>query len=608
MFKPNFIAWLFILAFVTLVVGGETAAGQELEPLILTPEQSQYPVGRHLEILEDRAGALTINDVTSPDVASQFVPSQSMNPGVGFTDSVYWVRFTVRNATQSVAWLVALEWPLFFIDYYAPSDDTMGYEVIHTGSALPFATRAIPSSKFAFQLSAPFQETQTIYIRAKSAGSLAFPITIWNADAFVQHQIRQSALNSFFYGIFAILALYHLILFFRMRDTSYLYYSIFLGTTVVALMALDGFGAQYLWSQHGGFNAVSPRLFVVVSSIFAFAFADTFLRAEEYAPRLHMVMIGVVIASIVCLALQFVSFRVTAMLNAALLVIGSLSAFLAAYRALQHRYAPAKHYLVGWSLYFFSVVLFMLTLADIIPTTFAPYHLLRTGLLVLAFALSFALAARVDLYRQEAQTAQLTIINQRKHIAQDLHDSVTQSLYSANLFAEAGHEVVQTGDIESASYYFQRIGTVTQHAMREMRLFLYELRPPDVVNVGLVDALQRRLDAVESRSGMTARLIVGDDVAFPDGVNDQLFRIGQEALNNVIKHAFADVVTIRLYSNGKTCMEISDDGCGFDLDEARLKGGFGISSMADRASQIGAKLHIESAPGAGTVLRVELGG
>ena len=110
--------------------------------------------------------------------------------------------------------------------------------------------------------------------------------------------------------------------------------------------------------------------------------------------------------------------------------------------------------------------------------------LIQFGVLVPAAVLSFGLANRINIYRQEKDAAQLAITQQRIHIAQDLHDSVTQSLYSANLFAEAGREIAEAGDVQSASHYFRRIGATTQQALKEMRLFLYELRPPDVVEFG----------------------------------------------------------------------------------------------------------------------------
>jgi signal transduction histidine kinase len=221
--------------------------------------------------------------------------------------------------------------------------------------------------------------------------------------------------------------------------------------------------------------------------------------------------------------------------------------------------------------------------------------------------LSFGLAARINLYRQDTIEAQLSVAYQRAQIAQDLHDSVTQSLYSANLFAEAGRETLRAGDEQAAGHYFGRIGQTTQQALKEMRLFLYELRPPDVVEKGLVDALQQRIDAVENRSGMEARLILDDFTSFPPEVSDQFYRIAQEALNNVLKHAQAENVTVYLRGqNSLMALEIVDDGQGFDLQEAEQSGGMGLKTMQERAARVNGRFDINTAPGQGTSVKVEV--
>jgi hypothetical protein len=90
--------------------------------LILTDERSEYPIGLQMEILEDKGKQWSIEDITSPDIASNFVPSFHESPGFGFTDSAYWIRFRVRNeASSDIEWLVSYEAVAFFIDYYVPS-------------------------------------------------------------------------------------------------------------------------------------------------------------------------------------------------------------------------------------------------------------------------------------------------------------------------------------------------------------------------------------------------------------------------------------------------------------------------------------------------------
>jgi signal transduction histidine kinase len=122
-----------------------------------------------------------------------------------------------------------------------------------------------------------------------------------------------------------------------------------------------------------------------------------------------------------------------------------------------------------------------------------------------------------------------------------------------------------------------------------------------------VDALQKRLDAVEMRSGTEARLLLEGTSNFPPGISDQLYRITQEALNNVLKHAQADHVTVYLRAEeGMIDLEVADDGCGFDLEQAG-NGGMGLRTMQERAETINGRFTIHSQPGEGTSVKVEVG-
>jgi signal transduction histidine kinase/ligand-binding sensor domain-containing protein len=227
----------------------------------------------------------------------------------------------------------------------------------------------------------------------------------------------------------------------------------------------------------------------------------------------------------------------------------------------------------------------------------------RMVALAQAFANHSAIAlVNAELYEQAGEAATL---EERTRLARELHDSATQSLYSAALFSEAGKELAAVGDLESAQHYLSRVSEVVHQALKDMRLLVFELRPPVLEKEGLVGALQRRLDAVEKRAGMEARLISDALPPLPDEVVDGLYRIAQEALNNVLKHAEADAVTVTVRSGGDTVtLEVVDNGQGFDLDEARSSGGMGLVSMGERAAQLGSELTIDSPLNRGT--RVKL--
>jgi|GEM_PF-1656507 len=610
---PRKSIYILLIGFILFLPGMQTIA-QSVHDIVLTDGQEVYPLGLHLEILEDKEKEWTIDDVISPEISAKFEPSQEETPGFGFTDSAYWVRFQVRNeANADVDWLILYDSIAFNIDYYYPIDSNEEvFEVVNTGTTLPFETRDIPNKLFAFRLPLAPQETKTIYMRFSSEGSLILSLKILDDLTFSQQSLQEYITISILYGILIIIGVYHFIFFITLRDYSYLLFVLFISSILIAVMALDGFAAQYLWPNQGGlFTAAAPRIFTTLSVAIALLFSTAYLRTHEYTFRLHKVMIGLAAFLILFVGLLFIWFIETGFIHAVLALIGSIMMIIAGVMVWRKGYEPARFFLFAWFVVLVALILFSLSLIDFIPTTglsgLVNSNLLRIGLVILAITLSFGLSYRINLYRQERLAAQLALSRQRVEIAQDLHDSVTQSLYSANLFAEAGRETLEMGDVSGAGHYFNRIGQTTLQALKEMRLFLYELRPPDVAAIGLVDAIQKRLDAVEMRSGTEVRLLLAGSPSFTPEISDQFYRIAQEALNNVLKHAQADHVTVYLRSEeGMMDLEIVDDGCGFDLEQAG-NGGMGLRTMQERAETINGRFTIHSQPGEGTSVKVEVG-
>jgi len=205
------------------------------------------------------------------------------------------------------------------------------------------------------------------------------------------------------------------------------------------------------------------------------------------------------------------------------------------------------------------------------------------------------------------QTRQIAILDERNRLARDLHDSVTQSIYSLTLFSEAGQRMIKKGDFVQVEENQTRLGKIAQQALQEMRLLVYELRPQILVEEGLSGALEHRLAAVERRAGITARLHLSQEIDLPHLIEEEIYHLSMEALNNTLKHASATEVVLSMYSeNDILILKIEDNGRGFDPEIAKEQGGMGISSMFERAEKIGGSLSIQSEPKAGTVISVKI--
>jgi signal transduction histidine kinase len=216
-----------------------------------------------------------------------------------------------------------------------------------------------------------------------------------------------------------------------------------------------------------------------------------------------------------------------------------------------------------------------------------------------------------EAYRQlEAYAAQaeaLAVAEERNRLARDLHDSVTQALYGVTLFAEAAARSLAADEIDRAVSQLRELQETARQALQEMRLLLFELRSPVLEQEGLAAALQARLAAVEGRVGLATSLTVEGDGRLPPTVEVELDRITQVALNNALKHAHAHRITVHLHQDERSvALEITDDGVGFDPGAARTGGGLGLRGMAERAARIGGRLAVESRPGEGTRVAVEV--
>ena len=189
---------------------------------------------------------------------------------------------------------------------------------------------------------------------------------------------------------------------------------------------------------------------------------------------------------------------------------------------------------------------------------------------------------------------------ERHRLAQDLHDSITQKLYGLVTLTEAFKLGLESGAPIDENGMVEKIGDNARQALREMRLFLFELEPVNIERDGLVSTLQQRLASVEGRSGIQARMLADNEILLSADKETEIYYIVEEALNNILKHANAKSVLVKLKQRKESIyLEIVDNGCGFVLDQVKF-GGKGLGNIRERAKRIKSKLKITSSPENGT--------
>lgn len=210
-------------------------------------------------------------------------------------------------------------------------------------------------------------------------------------------------------------------------------------------------------------------------------------------------------------------------------------------------------------------------------------------------------ALAVENARLYTQIEREAVTAERNRIAHDLHDSVTQTLFSASMIADILPRLWRRNQQE-AERRLQELRELTRGALAEMRTLLLELRPTALTNVPLNELLQQLADAIVGRARVPIQVEIQGEGELTVNVRVALYRIAQEALNNVAKHAEATAATIVLVTHANQAeLLIRDDGRGFILDQISGKC-LGLAIMQERANEIGAELTIRSQPGQGTLI------
>ncbi|MBI9043759.1 MAG: PAS domain-containing protein [Anaerolineaceae bacterium] len=230
------------------------------------------------------------------------------------------------------------------------------------------------------------------------------------------------------------------------------------------------------------------------------------------------------------------------------------------------------------------------------PLTNLEIHLLQVA------AKQLSAAIERNQLRQLSERA--VLFEERQRLARELHDSLSQTLYSLTLVADGGRDFARIGDLERVEQIFDQVSEIVSQTLKEMRLLVYELRPAMLAQEGLEGALRRRLEMVEERARMQTSFHVNLQSDISQSLEAELYGIAQEALNNVLKHSGASQIQVNLFEEANNIiLRINDNGLGFDTD-SNSTAGIGLLSIRERAARINGKVTISSAVGQGTTVRI----
>jgi signal transduction histidine kinase len=215
------------------------------------------------------------------------------------------------------------------------------------------------------------------------------------------------------------------------------------------------------------------------------------------------------------------------------------------------------------------------------------------------------IAVAVQNARLYEQAQELAAIEERNRLARELHDSVSQSLYGIALGAHSARALMDR-DPQRLKEPVEYILAMADAALTEMRALIFELRPESLENEGLLAALRKQVTSLRARHGLSIDIDFCAEPTLPLEIKETIYRIAREALHNIVKHAHASHIRVRIHMpSDRIDLEVSDDGQGFD-PSGSYPGHLGLQSMRERAARLNGEFRVESQPGQGTHIFVSI--
>lgn len=206
----------------------------------------------------------------------------------------------------------------------------------------------------------------------------------------------------------------------------------------------------------------------------------------------------------------------------------------------------------------------------------------------------------------QAKSNEDAIIEERKRLARDLHDTVSQQMFAIHMSAASLAKMIERGQTETAAPILEQLVTMSNLTQKQLRGMIAQLRPIELGDRRLSEALDKWFPDYCRQNGLQGNMDIRLTGALSEGIEHQLFLIVQEGMANVVKHASARHVALSLHDNGNQyVLQIHDDGQGFESDSIRVNS-YGLSTMRERAQKLGGSMDLRSKAGAGTRIRVSI--
>ena len=561
------------------------------------------PLGQGMYVFEDVRGDASIDDVDSPAVQGSFRLHDKPVLNAGYSRSVFWLRLDLHYLPQQAEgprnWLLELAYPpLDHLELYLPDADGGFALAQRTGDALPFDSRQIRQNNYLFELNLQPNQSKRIYLRLESQGSIQAPLTLWSPNAYLEAQPGRIYVLGIIYGVLLVMLVYNLFIFLSVRDTSYLYYILYIASFGLYQVSVNGAGIEYFWPDSPWWaNAATPFL-IGSAALFGCQFARSFLHTAEHSPWIDRLLLLLMVcgAAVMILALS-VSYATALRLATYLALLFTVVIFAAGVLAWLRGMRVARYFIFAWSAFLIGGIVNTLMVLGYLPNVFLTMYASQIGSALEVGLLSLALADRINAMKEERTRILQEAGRKLESLNQELADSnrfkdeflatVTHELRTPMNGVIGSLELMQTVKMDIELEQYQKTAAASARDMMRMVndiLVLTELQAGklyprrEVFSLrGLFDGLRVHHAARAEDKGLTFTLEF--DESLPDTLEGDAGKLAQALgylLDNAIKFTHEGGVTLHVSSAASVggCLPlsivVSDTGIGFEQGEGDL--------------------------------------